>query len=57
MDHHGALKALMNTMLHYLETEEFDHFCQLLRTDKSWNDAKNDESFSEALEWIKTKNG
>ncbi len=52
------MKEIVNkvyTMLFYLETEKYEHFCQLFRSDKSWNDAKIDEDFREVLEWIKKK--
>ncbi len=54
------MKEIVNkvyTMLHYMETEKFEHFCQLFRMDNTWDDAKIDESFKEASKWIKKKNG
>jgi len=52
------MKEIVNkvyTMLRYLETEKYEHFCQLFRVDKSWEDAEIDEGFKEVLEWIKKK--
>ncbi len=52
------MKEIVNkvyTMLHYLETERYGHFCQLFRVDKSWDDAKIDKDFSEFLELIKKR--
>ena len=52
------MKEIVNkvyTMLRYLETEKYEHFCQLFRVDKSWEDAEIDEGFKEVLGWIKKK--
>ena len=52
------MKEIVNkvyTMLRYLETERYEHFCQLFRVDKSWDDAEIDEGLSELLEFIKKK--
>ena len=52
------MKEIVNkvyTMLRYLETEKYEHFCLLFRVDKSWEDAEIDEDFKEVLGWIKKK--
>ena len=52
------MKEIVNkvyTMLRYLETEKYEHVCQLFRVDKSWEDAEIDEGFKEVLGWIKKK--